>query len=92
MGISTPEEKAIGEASVVWTQLPEVKRRHDQVRAILRIEMDNAGVKPGEELTAHWMTRALQINLALNEITPLESVVPWMKRTKQWPFDQEAAS
>lgn len=79
MGISTPQEAAIQAASGQWKQLPEVKARQVQIAAILAHE----GVTG---FTAEGITRALQINLALDEINHLERVVPWMQRTRQWPF------
>lgn len=83
MGLSTPEEAAINQASEVWAQLPWVKWRQVQVASILLAE----GVIG---FTAEGITRALQINFALDQIRPLGSVVPWMQAQKMWPFEVAA--
>ena len=43
----------------------------------------------GAKRDADGMTLALQAFIALDQVSPIEPVIPWMRATNQWPFDGE---
>jgi hypothetical protein len=78
MGNISKEEAAIAVAGDKWTELPQVVARHNQIAAIL--------VHQGAQFDADGMTLALQAFIALDQVSPIEPVVPWMTRQQMWPF------